>query len=98
MACWNGLSPDQREFLRTQGYLPLGYRPSGTCPHGAEVAIETMVDQFPGPRFYCRECAIAFLQQGEAASFTCSRCGKVSHHPVDQAEGYCGACHDWTGL
>lgn len=30
-------------------------------------------------------------------SFTCPRCGRTSHHPVDEAEGYCGACHEWTG-
>jgi hypothetical protein len=29
-------------------------------------------------------------------SITCPRCGRTSHHPVDIAEGYCGACHDWT--
>lgn len=29
--------------------------------------------------------------------FTCPRCGAVSQHPTDKAEGYCGACHDWTG-
>jgi hypothetical protein len=29
-------------------------------------------------------------------SFTCPRCGRTSHHPTDEAEGYCGACHDWT--
>jgi len=28
--------------------------------------------------------------------FICPRCGAVSHHPTDAAEGYCGACHDWT--
>ena len=28
--------------------------------------------------------------------FTCPRCGKVSHHPRDLQEGYCGLCHDWT--
>jgi hypothetical protein len=22
----------------------------------------------------------------------------VSHHPDDIREGYCGRCHDWTGL
>jgi hypothetical protein len=32
-----------------------------------------------------------------ASSFTCPRCGAVSHHPRDLAEGYCGRCHDWTG-
>jgi ribosomal protein L37E len=31
------------------------------------------------------------------ASFTCPRCGRRSWHPVDVDEGYCGACHDWTG-
>jgi hypothetical protein len=30
-------------------------------------------------------------------SFTCPRCGRTSHHPNDVREGYCGACHDWTG-
>lgn len=31
------------------------------------------------------------------ASFTCPRCQRTSHNPGDVAEGYCGACHDWTG-
>lgn len=31
------------------------------------------------------------------ASFTCPRCGAVSHHPLDLAEGYCAKCQDWTG-
>ena len=29
-------------------------------------------------------------------SFTCPRCGAVSHNPRDLAEGYCARCHDWT--
>lgn len=30
-------------------------------------------------------------------SFRCPRCGMVSYHPKDIAEGYCGAsCHDFT--
>jgi len=29
--------------------------------------------------------------------FCCPRCGRTSYHPVDVEEGYCGACHDWTG-
>jgi len=33
----------------------------------------------------------------EPESFTCPRCGRTSHHPDDVREGYCGACHDWTG-
>lgn len=28
--------------------------------------------------------------------FTCPRCGRVSHNPMDAQEGYCGACHDYT--
>jgi ribosomal protein S27AE len=34
----------------------------------------------------------------ERKAFACPRCGAVSHHPTDVAEGYCGRCHDWTGL
>lgn len=30
-------------------------------------------------------------------SFTCPRCGRVSYNRDDIANGYCGACHDWTG-
>lgn len=29
-------------------------------------------------------------------SITCPQCGMTSHHPTDQADGYCGNCHDWT--
>lgn len=29
--------------------------------------------------------------------FWCPRCGMASANPNDLAEGYCGACHDWTG-
>jgi hypothetical protein len=32
-----------------------------------------------------------------ASSFTCPRCGAISHNKHDAEEGYCGACHDWTG-
>jgi hypothetical protein len=30
-------------------------------------------------------------------SFTCPRCGAVSHHPKDEEHGYCAACHEFTG-
>ena len=30
------------------------------------------------------------------SSFTCPRCGAVSHNPADLIEGYCGRCRDWT--
>lgn len=29
-------------------------------------------------------------------SITCPKCGRTSHHPDDMAEGYCGACHEYT--
>lgn len=32
-----------------------------------------------------------------ATSFTCPRCSRTSWNPDDVREGYCGACHDWTG-
>ena len=31
-------------------------------------------------------------------SITCPRCERTSHHPRDVDEGYCGHCHDWTGV
>lgn len=63
MSCWNGLSSDQQRRLLAAGNLPIGYRPEGECPNGAEVGIETEHDIAPGPRFYCRSCAIAFLSE-----------------------------------
>lgn len=30
-------------------------------------------------------------------TFTCTRCHRTSANPNDVREGYCGACHDWTG-
>jgi len=29
--------------------------------------------------------------------FVCPRCAATSAWPDDEREGYCGACHDWTG-
>jgi ribosomal protein S27AE len=29
--------------------------------------------------------------------FMCPVCGRVSAHPKDLEEGYCGRCHTWTG-
>lgn len=29
-------------------------------------------------------------------SFTCPKCNRTSYNPNDVAQGYCGACHDWT--
>lgn len=33
----------------------------------------------------------------DGAHVTCPRCGRTSYNPNDVREGYCGACHDWTG-
>jgi hypothetical protein len=62
MHCWNGLSETQQRRLLEWGNLPWGYEPEGECRNGAEVGIETVLDAAPGPRFYCRTCAVAFLE------------------------------------
>jgi hypothetical protein len=33
-----------------------------------------------------------------APSFTCPRCHATSYNPNDVREGYCGNCHDRTGV
>lgn len=60
-SCFNGLDKEQQEFVVREGYLPFGYKPKGTCKRRPEVGIETRDDCFPGPRFYCRKCAIEYL-------------------------------------
>lgn len=42
---------------------------------------------------------LAAIGQPEASpvSFTCPACGKTSYNPNDAREGYCGACHAFTG-
>ena len=61
MACFNGLSAEQQHRVVHVGNLPWGYEPEGLCLRGAEVEITTMWDEFPGPRFYCLGCAVAYL-------------------------------------
>lgn len=62
MACWNALSEAQRTRLVEWGNLPLGSHPEGDgCQRGAEVAVESHADVAPGPRFYCRFCAVEYL-------------------------------------
>jgi hypothetical protein len=62
MACWNALSAEQQKRLIEHGNLPFGYEPEGSaCTRGAEVCVETCSDSAPGPRFYCRPCALTFL-------------------------------------
>jgi hypothetical protein len=62
LTCFNGLSPAQQVRLISYGNLPLGYKPEGTCLNGATVAIESEVDASPGPRFYCWDCGLAYVQ------------------------------------
>lgn len=66
MVCWNGLSAEQQKRLIEVGNLPIDYRKdcNGWCRNGATVAVETQHDQAPGPRMYCRECAVRFLIVG----------------------------------
>lgn len=40
----------------------------------------------------------ARLEGREPASFTCPVCAMTSYSPQDVSAGYCGYCHDWTGL
>jgi hypothetical protein len=63
LACWNGLSAAQQQRLIEWGNLPFGYEPEGRCLNGAEVEITTQWDKAPGPRFYCLQCAIGYLQE-----------------------------------
>jgi hypothetical protein len=62
LTCFNGLSTDQQVRLISWGNLPLGYEPEGECQGPAAVAIESEVDAAPGPRFYCWDCAVVYLQ------------------------------------
>jgi len=54
-----------------------------------------------GPPWWARtfgaRSTTATLRRVTSDSFICPRCGLTSHRPTDVAEGYCGACHDWTG-
>jgi hypothetical protein len=61
MPCWNALHPEQQDRLIEIGNLPINYVERDPWHTGAEVAIELPDDQAPGPRFYCRPCAISLL-------------------------------------
>jgi hypothetical protein len=63
MTCWNALSAQQQRQLIEHGNLELGFRPEAEdpCVRPATVAVECENDEAPGPRFYCRVCAIAYL-------------------------------------
>jgi len=62
LSCWNALSTEQQDRLIEHGGLPLGSLAEGdSCTSGASVAIERQDDTAPGPRFYCRPCAVQYL-------------------------------------
>lgn len=44
-----------------------------------------------------RRSADIFVEGPQRSSFTCPKCGMVSHNLFNTDAGYCGACHDWTG-
>lgn len=72
----------------------------------ARVGDETLTldEPWPGMVTYQR----ASVRMGESASlaadysratrFTCPKCGLTSAHPTDVEQGYCGNCHEWTGV
>lgn len=43
------------------------------------------------------ETPVSIRLPDDIPSITCPRCGRTSWNPNDVREGYCGACHDWTG-
>ena len=63
MHCFNGLSAAQQKQVVEQGYLEFGSKPEGECPRPAQIEVTTIWDKFPGPRFYCRGCAIKYLME-----------------------------------
>lgn len=67
--------------------LPCGYCERCHRPRPVNVKLPPVGPVVPIG--ICDECA--------EASFTCPRCGAVSHHPLDAEHGYCGRCHDFTG-
>lgn len=77
---------------------------TSACPVCGDVADRDTYDIGSGPELACATCEWCWGADGQplqplARGFglrACPRCGSVSHHPTDQAEGYCGRCHDWT--
>lgn len=63
---------------------------SGATPAQAERIIANLL-----------ACGVrAVVEAADAAtrkSRKCPRCGTVTHHPKDLAEGYCARCHAFTG-
>lgn len=62
-------------------------------PHNGRDALVDAYQEALGLACYLRQA----IAEREVVSFTCPRCQRTSHHPMDVQEGYCGACHDFTG-
>lgn len=64
--------------------------------HDAEVARALAEDKIPGARggFYNGQLYPPF----EQPVFNCPKCQAISYHPEDVRQGYCGRCHEFTGL
>ena len=63
MTCFNGLDEAQQHDVLIRGVLEFGAQPKGRCQEGAAVAIETINDPTPGPRFLCMPCAVAYMNE-----------------------------------
>jgi len=80
---------------------------TSACPTCGTVAERMPYDIGSGAELSCSACEWCWGAEGQdlrpldvpaiLASFTCSRCGRVSYHTEDLRQGYCGACHDFTG-
>ena len=71
---------------------------AGICQAEAAVTTRRFVTVLLGPVDVplCAPCAAAG-RPGGGLAFTCPRCGRTSWHAEDARNGYCGACHAWTG-
>lgn len=59
--CWNAYLKDNQEFHALTGSGLERLDPQG-CRNRSHVAIETIEDIGPGPRWYCIPCAIGRLR------------------------------------
>jgi hypothetical protein len=73
----------------TQGLVALPTLGSAPCPVCGGVVLEL------------HQAAVQSVDRPPAARgvypFTCPTCSRTSYHPEDARQGYCGACHGFTG-
>lgn len=87
---------------RPPGYLGTWPPVCGDCGHrhapGMDHAGHVWDDSCPyDAGAECAGPGLRPFRETGPAPFTCPRCARTSYHPQDLEEGYCGACHDWTG-